>query len=122
MVSDILSTNWHEISLVSSRAIYSLVILFLITKMIGKRQVSELSLFDYVISISIGNFAAEMTMNLDSQVLNGFVSVLIFGLIAAVIGILTSKSILLRRFFMGTPTIVMQEGKFILKNLKKNKI
>lgn len=121
MMGDIISTNWYEIFVVSSRAVFSLITLFLITKMIGKRQVSELSLFDYVISISIGNFAAEMTMNLDSQVLNGFVSVLIFGLIATIVGILTTKSILLRRFLMGTPTIIIQDGKFVVKNLKKIK-
>ena len=121
MMGDIISTNWYEIFVVSSRAVFSLITLFLITKMIGKRQVSELSLFDYVISISIGNFAAEMTMNLDSQVLNGFVSVLIFGLIATIVCILTTKSILLRRFLMGTPTIIIQDGKFVVKNLKKIK-
>ena len=121
MMGDIISTNWYEIFVVSSRAVFSLITLFLITKMIGKRQVSELSLFDYVISISIGNFAAEMTMNLDSQVLNGFVSVLIFGLIATIVGILTTKSILLRRFLMGTPTIIIQDGKFVVKNLEKIK-
>ena len=121
MMGDIISTNWYEIFVVSSRAVFSLITLFLITKMIGKRQVSELSLFDYVISISIGNFAAEMTMNLDSQVLNGFVSVLIFCLIATIVGILTTKSILLRRFLMGTPTIIIQDGKFVVKNLEKIK-
>ncbi len=121
MINDILNTNWHEIGVVSARAIFSLITLFFVTKMIGRKQVSELSLFDYVISISIGNFAAEMTMNLDSQVLNGFVSVLIFGLIATIVYILTMKSIVLRRFFMGTPTIIIQDGLFVLKNLKKIK-
>lgn len=121
MISDILHTNYYEIGIVASRAIFSLVTLFLVTKMIGKKQVSELSLFDYVISISIGNFAAEMTMNLDSQVLNGFVSLVIFGSIATMVAILTMKSVILRRFFMGTPTIVIQNGAFVLKNLKKIK-
>lgn len=121
MINDILNTNWFEIGIVASRAIFSLVTLFLVTKMIGKKQVSELSLFDYVISISIGNFAAEMTMNLDSQVLNGFVSLVIFGSIATMVAILTMKSVILRRFFMGTPTIVIQNGAFVLKNLKKIK-
>lgn len=121
MINDILNTNWFEIGIVASRSIFSLVTLFLVTKMIGKKQVSELSLFDYVISISIGNFAAEMTMNLDSQVLNGFVSLVIFGSIATIVAILTMKSVILRRFFMGTPTIVIQNGTFVLKNLKKIK-
>lgn len=121
MINYILSTNWYEIKVVSSRAIFSLTTLFLVTKIIGKKQVSELSLFDYVISISIGNFAAEMTMNLDSQVLNGFVSLVIFGFIATLVAILTMKSVILRRFFMGTPTIIIQDGVFVLKNLKKIK-
>ena len=121
MISDILNTNLYDIKVVASRAIFSLVSLFLITKMIGKKQVSELNLFDYVISISIGNFAAEMTMNLDSQVLNGFVSMFIFGFIATFVSILTMKSIKLRRFFMGTPTLIMQDGKFVFNNLKKIK-
>ena len=62
-----------EILDVTLRAISSLVTLFLVTKMLGKKQVSQLSLFDYVIGISIGNFAAEMTINLESQELNGIV-------------------------------------------------
>ena len=53
VIKDIINTNWHEIMLVSERAIISLIFLFFMTKLIGKKQVSELSLFDYVISISI---------------------------------------------------------------------
>lgn len=121
MIKDILNTNYSELIVVSQRAIFSLITLFLVTKLIGKKQVSELNLFDYVISISIGNFAAEMTMNLDSQVLNGFVSVIIFGLLALLVGIATMKSILLRRFFMGNPTLIIQDGKFVLKNMKRIK-
>lgn len=122
VIKDIINTNFNEILVVSQRAIFSLVTLFLVTKMIGKKQVSELSLFDYVISISIGNFAAEMTMNLDYQVLNGFIAVIIFGFIATIVAILTMKSIILRRFFMGTPTIIIQDGAFVLKNLRKLKL
>lgn len=121
MLNDILSTNYYEIFVVSKRAIFSLITLFIVTNIIGRKQVSELSLFDYVISISIGNFAAEMTMNLDSQVLNGFISIVIFGLIAAFVSQLTMKSIKARRFFIGTPTIIIQDGKFIYNNLKKTK-
>lgn len=122
LINDILNTNWYEVGIVASRALFSLVTLFFITRLVGKKQVSELSLFDYVISISIGNFAAEMSMNLDSQVINGFVAVLIFGAVATMVAILTMKSIFLRRFFIGTPTIIIENGKFIYKNLKRVKM
>lgn len=122
MIKDILSTNFYEVLVVSKRAIFSLITLFIVTNFIGRKQVSELSLFDYVISISIGNFAAEMTMNLDSQVFNGIISIIIFGFIAAFVSFLTMKSIKARRFFIGTPTIIIQDGKFIYRNLKRTKM
>ena len=77
MIERIFQTNWMELFDVTLRAILSLITLFLITKMLGKKQVSQLSLFDYVIGISIGNFAAEMTVNLDTNEINGFVIVFI---------------------------------------------
>lgn len=122
MISDILGTNWYEVGIVASRALFSLLTLFLITRIIGKKQVSELSLFDYVISISIGNFAAEISMNIDVQLMNGIVAVLIFGLIATLVSVITMKSIVLRRFLIGTPTIIIEDGKFVYKNLKRVKI
>ena len=103
------------------RSTISLITLFLIAKMLGKKQVSQLSLFDYVIGISIGNFAAEMTINLESNFLNGTIAVIYFGLIAYLVSILTMKSIKLRRYFMGTPTILIENGKIIKSNLKKVK-
>lgn len=121
MLKEIISTNFSDLFLVFERAIFSLITLFLVTKLIGKKQVSELNLFDYVISISIGNFAAEMTMNLDSQVLNGFIAVVTFGIIATIVSIGTMKSIKLRRFFMGVPTIIIENGKLVYENIKKVK-
>lgn len=101
------------------RSLVSLFALFIITKLIGKKQVSELSLFDYVIGISIGNFTAEMTMGLDNQYINGIVAIFTFGIVSWIVSRLTMKSIFFRRILIGTPTIIIQNGKIIEKNLKK---
>ena len=101
------------------RSLVSLIVLFLITKAIGKNQVSELSLFDYVIGISIGNFAAEMIMDFNSNYYNGIVAMTTFGLIAWLVSYFTMKSMVLRRIIVGTPTVLIQNGKIIEKNLRK---
>ena len=108
-----------ELLNVTIRALSSLVALFLVTKMLGKKQVSQLSLFDYVIGISIGNFAAEMTINLESNEIYGIWAVILFGLVAYIIGILTMKSMRIRRFFMSKPTVLIDKGEIIFKNLKR---
>ena len=116
-----MNINYEELWIVIYRSFLSLATLFLVTKMLGKKQVSQLSLFDYVIGISIGNFAAEMTINLESQTMNGILAVFIFGIVAYAVSILTMKSIFLRRFFMSTPTILIEKGQIIKAGLKKVK-
>ena len=113
--------NLLELGEVIIRSLFSLITLFLVTKMLGKKQVSQLSLFDYVIGISIGNFAAEISIDVNTPYIYGVVSVLIFGLVALSISYLTMKSITLRRFFIGTPTLLIQNGKIMNKNLQKTK-
>lgn len=111
--------NVSQALLIIPRSLFSLIILFLITKIIGKKQVSELSLFDYVIGISIGNFAAEMTINLDAPFTHGIIAVVVFGLSAYAVSKMTMKSIVLRRLILGTPTMIIQNGKILEKNMKK---
>lgn len=103
------------------RGLTSLLILFFITKILGKKQVSQLSLFDYVIGISIGNFAAEITINTDVPLMNGVFAVVLFGTVAILISKLTMKSIWVRRMVTGIPTILVERGNFVLKNMSKTK-
>ena len=110
-----------EIGEVIIRSLFSLLTLFFLTKLLGKKQVSQLSLFDYVIGISIGNFAAEISINTDVPYINGIVAVIVFGLFAYLISVGTMKSIILRRFFIGTPTVLIQNGNLMYKNMKKVK-
>lgn len=116
-----MNINYNELFNVVIRGLLSLITLFLVTKLIGKKQVSQLSLFDYVIGISIGNFAAEMTINLESEELYGIIAVLLFGGIAYLVSVGTMKSIKLRRFFMGSPTILIEHGKILQNNFYKVK-
>lgn len=101
------------------RSIFSLIVLFIATRMLGKKQVSQLSLFDYVIGISIGNFTAEMVLVLENQIINGAIAILTFGFIGYLISYGTMKSITLRRFLIGVPTIIIQNGKILNKALRK---
>lgn len=111
----------NDIIEVIIRSISAFLILFVITKLLGKRQMSQLSLFDYVIGISIGNFASEMAINLEADYLNAMTAIIVFGLLALIISISTMKSIICRRFFSGEPNVIIQHGKLIYENMKKNK-
>lgn len=114
--------NINDALIIIPRSLISLIVLFIVTKIIGKKQVSQLSLFDYVIGISIGNFAAEMTINMDAPYIHGIIAVLVFGLSAYLVSYITMKSMFLRRIIIGTPTIIIQKGKILEKSLRKVRI
>ncbi|MBE6159530.1 MAG: DUF421 domain-containing protein [Lactobacillales bacterium] len=114
--------NIGETLMVIPRSLFAIILLYLVTKLIGRKQLSELSLFDYVIGISIGNFAAEMIINMDTPYYYGCIAMITFGLVAYLVSIITMKSIKLRRLIIGTPTIVIQNGKILESNLKKLKM
>ena len=104
------------------KSVGSLLILFLLTSALGKKQINQLNMFDYVIGISIGNVVAEMTVNKEVVFLDGVIVMTIYALISIVISFLTTKSIVLRRKISGTPTIIIENGKIIEDGLKKSKI
>lgn len=100
----------------------SLIFLFLIIKLLGKKQVSQLNVFDYVIGISLGNIAAEMTINSDISIINGLIAMVIYGSCSLFVSFITSKSIIARRIISGVPIILIKDGKISKEQLKKVKL
>ena len=112
----------QELCNVFYRTILVLIILFFIAKMLGKKQISQLGLFDYIVGITIGSIAADISLDLEKNLIAGIVSLLLYGIIAYIIAKATMKSITLRRFITGVPTILMENGKIIQSGLKKSKL
>ncbi len=107
---------------ISYRSIITLIFLFFLTKMLGKKQISQLSLFDYVVGITFGNIAADISLDIEKDLIAGLVSLFIYGFFAFLISYITKKCIKLRRFFIGVPTILVENGKIIECGLTKCKI
>lgn len=104
------------------RTILVLVILFFITKMMGKKQISELNFFDYVVGITIGSIAADISLDIEKNMIAGIAALFIYGFISYIISFVSIKSILARRFFIGVPTVLVEKGKIIESGVKKSKI
>lgn len=107
----------------AAKALVSVVVLFLLTKMMGRRQVSQLSLFDYVNGISFGSIAAEIAISKDDEdVLIGIVAMVVYTAVALIFDFLSNRSIRLRRFFEGVPITLIENGRIYEKNFARAKI
>ena len=112
--------DWLEILLT---AMLSFVTLFIIAKILGKKQVGELDFIDYVVGISIGSIAAEMATNTaDKPFYDYLISFGVYFVLTIVIDILSTKTNFLKRFFKGSPMVIIKDGKIDYKQLKKSKL
>lgn len=106
---------------VAIKSIIAALILFILTRIMGKKQISQLTFFDYVVGISIGSIAAAMSIEKNISWLEGIFSMIIWTAFPLTLSFITSKSINARRILEGTPTILIQNGKIVEKNLRKSK-
>ncbi len=101
----------------------SFVALFIIAKLLGKKQVGELDFIDYVVGISIGSIAAEMATNTaDKPFYDYLISFAVYFLLTLIIDILSTKTNLLKKFFKGAPLVIIKDGKIDYEQLKKSKL
>ena len=103
-------------------SLVSVAILFILTKLIGFRQISEMSFFDYVVGISIGSIAAEMATNIDIEWWKGTTAMVIYAVVGILFSVLSQKSTKMRKLISGKPIILIDNGKIIRSNLKKARI
>lgn len=99
----------------------SLAVLFLLTKLMGSKQVSQLSMFDYIIGISIGSIAAEMATELEDPE-NSLAAMIVYGVIAFLVSVISQRSAKVRRVMSGRPLVIMDNGIIYRENLKKARI
>lgn len=102
-------------------SLLSAVALFVIAKIIGHKQMSQLDFFDYITGITIGSIAAELATELEKP-WKPLIAMAIYGAITFLLALMTSKFPRSRKFINGTPTIIMNNGKIYRNNLKKSKL
>ncbi len=104
-------------------SVAALVALFVFAKMLGARQISQLSFFDYINGITIGSIAGEVAIGgFKGETVEGLIATAVFGLFTVGAALLSNKSIKMRKAFEGKPIPLYDNDKLFEENLKHAKI
>ena len=104
------------------RSIITFLVLLMLVRLMGKQQVAQLTLFDYVVGITIGSIAATMSVQVNESLLATMAGLITWSALAILLAILTIHSSKLRKLVDGQPTVVIQEGRILEDNLKSIRI
>ncbi|MCM3784169.1 DUF421 domain-containing protein [Neobacillus mesonae] len=111
--------DWLEVSI---RTLASVTVLFIITKILGKRQISQLSLFEYITGITLGNLVGYISLDIDNTWYLGFVALFVWVAVSSGAEYFTMKSKKFRDIVDGKATVLVENGALLGDNLKKERL
>jgi len=100
---------------------FSFMLLILVTLAIGKHINSHKNHYSFALSITIGSFIANMGFDTNLKFKEMLISFLVLILMFYLFMVLSSRSRGFRRWLSGRPTVLIEKGKLLDKNMKKVK-
>lgn len=106
-----------------SLALISLVVLFILTKLMGYRQITQLSMYDYIIGITIGSIASEMVVLENfNDMIRPLTGMIIYALFTIILSYISRSSMTIRHFIEGNPITLYKNNQIDSTALAKAKI
>lgn len=111
--------SWGEITL---RVIFSFLVLLIMTRLMGKAHLSQLTFFDYVTGITIGSLAAAVVTDTSLEMIKGIYGLILWSVLNILIEYITLKFNKSRVLLDGRPSILIKQGHIDETALTKAKI
>lgn len=105
-----------EITLQTILAFFA--ILF-ITRILGRQQISQLTLQEYVTGITFGSIAATLATDVNQRTWHHLIGLVLFGALTYLVSYISSKNMKFARIIQGEPIVVVKDGKILEESLKR---
>ncbi|WP_088014734.1 DUF421 domain-containing protein [Gottfriedia acidiceleris] len=111
--------SFNEVAL---RVICSFFVLFILTRLMGKKEISQLDVFTFITAITIGNIAASISADKTLDIEDGIIGLVGWAVLTIIMGYLSLKSKTARKIILGEPIILIRQGKIMENALKKARL
>lgn len=108
-------------SFIVFRSLGTIVMLFLLTRILGKKQISQLTFFEYITGITLGEVAGFMSTDIEGNYVYGMITLFIWFIVPFIAGLLVLRSKTIREILEGKGRVVIKHGKILEDNLKKER-
>lgn len=107
---------------ISFRTSAGFLILLILTRLLGKKQLGQLTIFTYITAIAMGNIAGDMVIHRDIKLLDGVVGLILWAVLTFLVEYLSLKSSKARVLLDGEPSIVIKKGEIMQKELASQRL
>lgn len=96
--------------------------LFIIAKIMGKKQIAQLDFIDYIIGISLGSIAASMAFDTQMPFYYYLIAMAVFAILEISMSLIGRKATFLKKIVVGSPIMLIDNGKLVYENIVKSKL
>jgi uncharacterized membrane protein YcaP (DUF421 family) len=111
-----------ELENVLIRGVVGFILLLFLARVMGKKHITDMTYYEYIVGIAIGSIAAELTFGTQVRMSNFIFGMVIWAIIPMAISKLELKSLRFRSLIKGHPTVLIKNGKILEKNLRKESL
>ena len=104
------------------RASAIFILLYVLLRVFGKRQLGQMTPFEFVALVVVGDFVQQAITHNDFSITAGILAVTTFGFWSLVLGWVSYRSDTMRRLLEGQPRILIRDGKLLEAILERDKI
>jgi uncharacterized membrane protein YcaP (DUF421 family) len=112
----------NSIITTSARTLIGFAVLLLLTRILGKKQLSQMTFFTYITGIALGNIAGDMVVHRDIKISDAVIALTLWAFLTFSIEYISLKSAKARVLLDGEPTIIIKKGKINKKAMHSNKV
>lgn len=110
-----------DLAIISLRTVFLYVLILVVLRIMGKREVGELSLFDVVIFVIMAEVAALALDSPDVKLINSIVPILILLVIQVTSAFVSLKSKKFRDIVDGEPAVLIRDGHIVEDEMSKQR-
>ncbi|KAB2334820.1 DUF421 domain-containing protein [Cytobacillus depressus] len=104
------------------RAVVAYIFMLVILKLLGRRSLAQLSLFDFALALMIGNIIAHPLSDERLGFKGSMTTMIVIAILYLLCVFLTLKSFNVRKMFLPEPLPLVKNGEIKIKNLAKSRI
>jgi len=97
-------------------------ILLVLTRLLGKKQLGQLTIFTYITGVALGNIAGDMVVHRDITIADGVTGLVFWGFLTFIVELISLKSSKARVLLDGEPSIVIKKGEIMKDKLKSQRL
>ena len=106
---------------VTFRSVFFYIVIVLVYKLMGKREIGELSIIDLIVSMFIAELVAISIENYDKTILISLIPIIILVSLQILTSKLSLKNKKIRDILDGKPSIIINRGKVNFKEMYKQR-